>query len=372
MTRLTLADAQASRIPKAIGTIPTAQKFIDMLNEAQERLLHKGLWWGTYGKFKIAAYDGTLTMPPELATIETAAVSHIPVAVHDLWYEFLDMGFGTRSPDTVGTAAGSSLDGSHGVTGIPEATYRGNFPVFRDMTHNSNPKKIVLVCDLATDATKTVTVLGYDANNNWVRTSTGGVYSDGETIALAQSPGTTSTNTFSRITGVRFNSARSGQAWLYELDTVTSVQTLTGWYQWWESNPSYGRWLFPQIRPVNTTCTPPAAWQQTWSDNRLPDPSGTCNPILVEIIGKIDYRPVVQTTDYLTIQSIPALKFMCQALKKEEVGISVADVQEAVGYESMAVVELDNQLDHYLGSGRRMGMNIMGSTGDGDPQEIFV
>ena len=373
--RTTLADINTSRIPASVGECAGNSRLIQWLNEAQQRLLTKGLWWGTYGKYRIAAYDGCITLPPELATVESVAINHVPIPVHDLWFEFLDNGFGTRSPNTVGSAGGSALGGATGVYGIPEANYRGSFPTFRDLTNNTNAKKIVLVCDLAADIAVTVTVFGYDANGNWIRTKPGSVYQDGETITLAQTPGTTSTNTFSRITDIQFSANRSGQVWLYELDTVTNVQTLTGRYQWFENNPSYGRWLFPSIFPPasNSTCTPPAGWQQNWTQSEIPSPSQPCNPSLVEVIGKKAFIPVALPSDYLIIGNIPALKFMMQAIKKEEDAVGQSDLGEAIGFETKALKELDDELDHYLGSGRRMGLNIQGSSfPDGQPIESMM
>ena len=346
------------------------------VNEAQQRLLSKGLWWGVCGKWKLAAYGGEITMPPQLSTIESVAINHVPISVHDFWFEFLTNGFGTRSASEVGTAAGSSLGGACGVYGIPEANFRGNFPTFRNLTPNTNAKKLILMCDLASDVGSTVTILGYDNNGNWIRTLQNNVYADGEVISLTQSPGTTSVNNFSNITDIQFAAPRSGQCWLYEQDTVTGVKTLTGWYQYFETAPSYGRWLFPSIFSPSSTSgvTPPANWQQTWTQGGIPNPTATTYiPSLVEVIGKKAFIPVSLPTDYLILGCMPAIKFMCQAIKKEEDGVSTADLQEAQGFETLAIKELDDELDSNLGSGRRVGLNIQGSSmADGCPIEIFV
>jgi hypothetical protein len=369
--RLTLADINNSRIPASLGECAGSARLIGWINEAQQRLLTKGLWFGTYAKYRMAAYGGVITMPPELATIESVAVNHVPIPYHDLFYEFLENGFGTRSRDQVGTSGGPALGGATGVYGIPEANYRGSFPTFRDLTPNINNKKLVVICDLAADHTAgiTMTVLGHDQNGNWIRSTT-----DGETIVLAQSPGTMSTNFFSDIVGIQFSAQRSGQCWLYELDMVTNIQTMIGWYQWFETNPSYGRWLFPSIfLPTNTTCVPPANWQQKWTAAEIPNPVSPCSPALVEVIGKKAFIPVALPTDYLIIDCIPALKFMAQACKKEEDAVSTSDLQEAMGFETKAVAELDDQLDHFLGSGRRIGLNIQGPMmNDGCPIESFM
>ena len=206
MPRSTLQDVYNSRIPAAVGDCAGSTRLIGWVNEAQQRLLSKGLFWGTYAKYSMSAYGGIITMPPQLSSIESVAINHRPIPFHDLWFEFIENGFGTRTRDQVGLI-GSTLGGSTGCQGLPEAQYVGMFPTFRDLTPNTDNKKVVIVCDLAADVTAavTVTVMGHDQNGNWIRTLQGGVYADGEVIALAQSPGTTSVNYFSDITDVRFS-----------------------------------------------------------------------------------------------------------------------------------------------------------------------
>ena len=68
--RVTLADLQASRIPAALGLCPTDPRIIAWCNEAQERLLYEGKWFGTVATFNICATNGYITLPREIATIE--------------------------------------------------------------------------------------------------------------------------------------------------------------------------------------------------------------------------------------------------------------------------------------------------------------
>jgi hypothetical protein len=377
MPRLILQDAYDARVLTANGECSGTTRGLAWIDEAQRRLLSKGLWWGTYAKYRMAAYGGLISMPPQLSTIETVAVNHAPIPPHDMWFEFLENGFGTRSRDQVGSSGGTALGGTTGAYGIPEANYRGSFCTFRDLTPNTNAKKLVLVCDLAADHTAgiTATILGHDANGNWVRTVQSGVYADGEVIALAQSPGSTSVSTFSDITGIQFSAQRSGQCWLYQLDTGTGVSTLIGWYQWFETNPSYGRWLFPSISSPATGVTPPANWQQTWTQGQITAPaSGSLYiPSLVEVVGKVAFIPAVLPTDYLVIGNLTALKLEVACIKKQEDAVSQSDLAEAVGFETLAIRELDDELDTMLGSGRKMGLNIQGPMmADGCAIQTFI
>jgi hypothetical protein len=81
---------------------------------------------------------------------------------------------------------------------------------------------------------------------------------------------------------------------------------------------------------------------------------------------------VVLPTDFLIIQSLAALKYEVMCLKKEEDAVSSADVQESQAFEQKAIAELESELDHRLGSGRRIGMNVVGVSGDGQPIETFM
>jgi len=217
----------------------------------------------------------------------------------------------------------------------------------------NNPKKIIFVCDVAADVGATVTVMGYDGNGNWIRTNPGSVWQDGETIALAQSGGTTSTSIFSSITAIRFTAVRKGQVWLYEYDTVTTTQRLIGHYQYWEIMPSYTRYFIPSI--CNTSSG-----------------SNSCNSTLVEIMAKLDHLPLVLDTDYPVIQSIPAMKLEMQSKQKLNSAVSTADFTEGKLFHKDAIASLESQLDHFLGVGRRMGMTIVGDTlGHNSPIETL-
>lgn len=339
--KTTFADIKKSRIPAALGTGCDYARLAAYINEAQQRLLPKGLWHGSYGRFKVCVTSGCLTLPPQLAAIERIAVCGQPIPVHDLWYEFLDNGYGTRNASTDSSGASCGCSSSCGMN---ECILRGWYPSFDDV--RGTGKKLKLVCDLSTDIGKRVLLLGYDQNNNWIRTIQNGVYSDGEIVLLAQAGGTLSTHLFDgRMTGIQFLDNRDGQVWLYEYDTVALTQRLIGSYQYWEANPNYARYFIPMILSTTQVQGQP------------------CVQTTVELVGRLDFVPVKQDTDYLVITNIPALKEMCIGIKKAE---DEADSTKAnsiiAAAEGLALHELDFELDMFLGVGREVGVNYRNSS----------
>lgn len=345
--RVTLLDAKNSRIPSQIGACPTDQRFIDLLNEAQERLLICGKWWGTVQKWRFCATDGCVALPSQFATLEAVAVCGRPISVRDQFYEFLENGFGIRGQQIVSTTAGVTspcCGGVAGICGIQEALYRGHYPTFSDIQPTG--KTLQLVCDKITDVGKPVLCLGYDDNNNWIRTTQNGVVADGEVVLLAQGSGTVSVNNFSAVTDLQPPPNLDGQFWLYEYTAATASQRLIGQYQYFDVRPSFARYFFPAIIPFTGTA-----------------PGSPCTQVLVEALVKLEFIKVVKDTDYLIIGSIPALKEMMMALSKaEDEPDAIRKVQIVSAGQTVAKQILDQQLDHYLGSGRKMGMTLVGSS----------
>lgn len=329
--RTTLADLKASRIPEALNISSTDTRFTQYLNEATRRLLHLGHWHGTTGRFRMSVTSQFITLPPQIAAIEQVAVSNVVIPLHDQWFEFAEGSWGARE-ETVSP-------------GVNEALYRGHYPSISDVV--GVDKKLRWICDLASDVGKEVLIMGWDENNNWIRTTQDGVVADGEVVLLAQTPGTLSTLNFSAITDIILPPDLDGQVWLYEEQDVTSTQRLIGQYQYFETRPHYPRYLLPTVDTATTT---------------------------VDLIGKLAFIPLAKDNDYCIIGNIDALKLGCMAVKAEEehnwteanllwFGGRMPDGSPRTG----AVQLLDAELNHHRGSGNRMSMQIIGSTADPVP-----
>lgn len=344
-SRITLADVKASRIPWALGLCADDSRVIAFINEAQERLISKGLWYGVFGKFRICVDNSCITLPPQLATLESVAVCGTPVPVRDEWYEFLENGMGVRGAEG-GCGCSSDSDASSSISGPgccgDEALKRGYACTYKDIIPTG--KKVNLVCDLVDDVGKEVLVLGYDDNGNWIRTDQGGTIKDGEIIVLAQGAGTNSTNFFSSVNDIQLPDDMDGQSWIYEYDNTAATRRLIGKYEYFETRPHYARYFLPGIR------------SQTCSDDE-------CCQTAVDVIGKMEFIPVKVDTDYLIISCIPALKEMAVAISQaEKVPDPIAKNNIIISGTTMAIKELDDQLRHYRGSGVTTGITLVGSS----------
>lgn len=343
MPRITYKDFQNSRIPAAAGQCPTSAKLLSWLQEAEERLLYEGKWWGTYSRVRICATDGCITLPAGLDTIEAVAQCRQPLTLRDVWFEYIEQGIGIRGDCSC----------------LPEAIMRGYYPTFRDIS--GADKKLLFVCDLSQDVGQTVRAFGYDENNNWIRSLESGSYVDGELITLAQSPGTQSTHIFSSLTDIQFTETRSGQVWLYSYSTTDTTQIMLGHYQYNESNPSYARYFMPSVQSsINggggNCCGGTIVTSGTTT---------TCSTVQLDMVCKHALVPVVNLTDYLNIQCLPALKEMIIAIKNaenEEEGTK-ANLIISAGLATAKSI-LDKQLAHFLGPVQR-GIVLQGSGGAG-------
>ena len=315
--RITLDDLRNnSRLAEAINVPPADARFAQYVNAAIQLLLPMGKWWDTMAKFKLSTSQGLVSLPTQIAAVEAVAVDSRPLPIRDSLYEFLAHGYGTRS-DTA-------------FQGFGEALYRGSYPTQIDVS--GTDKKLTLICDQADDVGKVVNVFGRDGNGNLIRTNVAGVWQDGEPMAIAKSPGTTSGNVFSVVDGIQFPSTMVGQSWLYTLSTTDASQVLIGQYEYYDLRPQFPRWLFPSIFQTTT------------------------QPCLIEYMAKLAYRDVVNGTDYLLIGNPMSLLFGCKAV----LAFENDSIQMGQGWLGLAVKQLDMELDHYLGSGRTAGITVSG------------
>lgn len=135
------------------------------VNEAQERLLNKGLYAGTYGRYSVCVYGGCITLPREFESILGYNFGGAPAQVYNQWYEFMANGPGTAS-----------------VGAWKHLQDRGYLPCFRSLEAQ---KFIRVYTDLSESTTSTILFRGSDTYNNRIQTLEDGNYIDGERLNLS-------------------------------------------------------------------------------------------------------------------------------------------------------------------------------------------
>jgi len=317
--KVTLCTAK-TRIAKHLNLCATDARTTEYINEAQRRLIESGKWKGTYGKFTICATDGCIAWPRQIEAIESVAVSENVGTVRNGWFEFVESGYGLLdNKDNIGYQL---LD-------------RGESPTHKDMSGVG--KQVRVYAFLDADAGKTVTIQGYDDNNNWVRTLKSGsgssaVYQDGLVVTLVNGYVDTVYDglplKFNSITSV-LKDVTQGNVQLYEL--VDSAPTLVdiATYEPDETLPSYRRSLIPSLGGASGCA------------------DGTDTKVSVTVIAKLRFIDAANDTDVLMVSDLYAIKNMATAIKLEE----NRDFGAATEYRNLAIDSLQNQLANHMGDG---------------------
>ena len=293
---------------RVLGLCSTDARVVDYLNDAQQRLLWEGTWWGCYQKYKVCVTGGCLTWPRHIAAIEAVAVSDSPITVRNEWFEFLETGTGLK-------------DGTHGRI---ELFDRGTACTFNDLAGTN--KRIRVVADVAESATARILLLGYDQNSDWLRTQDAGIWIDGEYVAINVA-GTLSANRFTVLSDV-IKPITNGVVRLYEYNNDTALVSNTlAYYDPDEETPRYRRSLIPNLPLTNTDGTE-----------------------TVDIMAKLDYYAARNDNDFLVISNRHALSHAVRALRYWELDAAGANEQGAQHWQ-LALLALDKELRHHLGSG---------------------
>ena len=351
--RTTLNNLRESRIPTVLNVDPESQRFTDYVNEACQRIFFSGEnFWGMTQRFAMCVYNGCLTFPRRVASIEALWVCSTPITIRNQWFEGIE-GVGLQTPRR-NCADGNFSDGVF-VNGqwcvFGNGYDRGTACTFTDI-RGEDPKKIRVYADVAEAADAVITLQGYNSDGAWVRSQVDGVWIDGEQVAISTTP-TNSVNIFTNLVAV-IKPVTNGSVRLYEYNTVTTTQRALAVYEPSETEPAYRRMLVPGIE--NARCC---------DTNCEDDSDEACQRVKITAIARLEYVPVSVGTDWVIPGNIPALKDMCQAVRWYEQNTP----DQAIICEQRAMHQLRTQLRHYLGHAVvqpiKMQSSLVGNPGPG-------
>lgn len=345
--RKTLAQAKSSTIPQAVGLAACDARFLNLLNEAQERLADMGKWWGTYKRLRICVTAGCITWPEEVLTVDSVNACKHGVPIKNEWYEFQD---DVRAPAT---------NCEHGGCEERQLLDRGLVYQYRDFTALSTVR---LYPALAADVGKRVLLQGNDANGIPIRTldSVSGTYVNGEYVTLAL-PFAESVSEFDvpGLTGVQ-KPLTQGQVTATSVATTDGVETQIAIWGPSVQNPEYRRNYMTQWPRVcaESDCAPEG-------DGCVPA-DASCSNATVEAIVRLKFIPAVVDSDWLFIENLEALKHMMRAIQKEDANL----VAESETFRDKAIRALRNQLEA-MSPKERTTINLL-PQGTAKPERIFA
>lgn len=353
------------------------------VNEAQERLLNKGLYAGTYGRYSVCVYGGCITLPREFESILGYNFGGAPAQVYNQWYEFMANGPGMNQ-------AGDWR----------QLVDRGYVPCFRSLAAQSF---IRVYTDLIEDATSTILFRGSDTYNDRIQTQENGAYIDGERLNLSAGSGNSSV-LVSGFAGAAVV-ANGVYAFYTTANSKPAYRNLNGWIivnngSVWQfiapdssvetsslSNSAYP-WQVGYDNPAVLTLTelprttvnafrsidainktPTKGWVRVYAvdpttgseyciailapDETLPQYRRYAIPgfeneegSAVTVLAKRKFIPVTGDDDDLIVTNLGALKMMAIAIEKEENN----NLVEAQVYEEKAVDLLKEELKEVDGA----------------------
>ncbi len=321
---MTFGEFRALRASDVVGVCSTSQSFRALTNEATERLMVRGGFWGTVGKLRTCIRCNSLVWPR--AVIEPLAINvcGVPVTQSGYWWQFLPMngadyrmarGFGLFGVGGLLGAPGLGMGSCGNVVVQHEA---GGVPVQANL-ECGKPRYIRAFPAYQADIGKTVTIFGVDDNGQEIFTKRAdGTWMPGVVLTLA-SPFVGTPFLVRTVTRV-LKDATMGPVRLYAYDAVTDTMTDMAYYQPSERSPSFAH---STVR------------------GRRGRVGSSCNGLTtVEALVKLRFIAVETDEDEVLVGNWPALKLMMLSIRDEDAG----DTTGALQKQARAVVELNREI----------------------------
>jgi len=296
-------------------------------NAAQERLLMDPMtpdegWWGGWVtlNLSVAVSNGAayLTTPREIARLVVMGVCQQPIRIRNGFYEYLKFGTGLE-PKTCRTGnCGSQF----------QAYERDNVVTLTPLL--STPQTIRVYPSDTKDIGLRVLLQGKDQNSQIILTTDPNttLSAPGEYLML-KFPFADSVNQFSTITGIQKDETY-GPLQFFQVDPTTGAEVALSAMEPNEGVANYRRYLINGIPNTNLCCTAGGS------------------PIQITAQGRLDFIPVVNETDYLTIPNAPALIEEAMSIRFGKMGIGGSSDQSLI-HHGKALALLCGQLDLYQG-----------------------
>ena len=279
-------------------------------------------WWGGWVTMNLTATISNaaayVVTPREIARLIVMSVCQHPVNIRNGFYEYLQFGRGLQ-PKTCKVGTCGSLF---------QAYERDNAVTFSPLL--PTPQTIRMYPTDNRDSGLRVLLQGKDQNGQTILTTDPGTgtSASGEYVTLI-APFVNSVNTFSSISGIQKDQTY-GPVQFFQVDPTTGVETVLSTMDPNEGSANYRRYLVNGIPQQNLCCVTPG------------------QPLQIAAQGRLDFIPVENETDYLTIPCVPALIEEAMSVRYSRMDSSNA-AQLSTLHHNRALALLFGQLDLMLG-----------------------
>jgi hypothetical protein len=334
MPYLTLGQIKSSGVINIAGVCADSPQFTSFVNQAVERLMSYGNFWGSVGKMQGCVYGGCITWPREVGTVLAMNLCHRVRTVMGGWYEFMPLNGGDISPNRRDGWAFDWGWGGHGGFngGANVVSNDGLSSVFNPISCNAGVY-IRAYIDRQADIGKTITIYGIDSNGQEIYSLQGTppVWMPGVVITFA-APFASTPMTIRTITRV-MKDPTVGKVRLFQYDAVNNVLLNCATYAPDETTPQYQHSI---VNRFHNAC----------HCNQVTNTGTNSTPQARSILAYVKYQfiPVANDNDVVLLNNLAAIKLMIMAVKSEE----AYDQQKADGFQASAIHELNRDLRNHL------------------------
>jgi len=315
---MTWGEFKLTRANEIVGVCTDKPAFLSLTNEATQRLMVRGGFYGTIAKLKTCVRCNSLVWPRAVDQVLAVNVCGVPIVNSNYWYQFLPMnGEDYRAARGFGLFGYGGM-GRGGGCGNVVIAHDGQVPVQAPLKCNE-PRYIRAFPAYQADLGKTITIFGVDANGQEIFTKRADdTWLPGVIMTLA-SPYVGTSFQIRQVTRV-LKDATMGPVRLYAYDATNDVMEDLAFYQPSERSPSF---LHSSVRGMRGVT------------------GNSCNGLTqVEALVKLRFIPVEIDEDEVLISNWVALKQMMLAIRAEDAG----DDANAEILQAKAVRELNREL----------------------------
>jgi len=328
--------SELARVAGAAGQSMADDQIMAYVNVATEELMQEHDWPSVIDRLRFNVTTGRITLPTEYERIMMMTIDRVPMQMQSPWFEFVGYGLDLAQPAPTPDTQIDFLRDVQGVLDREECATFADVPTDTTYALRVYGERDERVCGQRPN----ISILGYDAEDIWIRAATGNSYvcatGNGASTGNGAQPnnyddginipinGDTdpyfiqTTQTAKSITAISKPVTR-GNVYLYAVPVAGGTPFHLGTYAPRDTTPSYRRYQIPGLR----------------------------DGVTYHIVARCRRRftPIVQDTDFLLISNLPALKSMIMAVYYLE----AADAEKYAAYKSIAVDILKKETKAYIG-----------------------